>query len=62
MKVRFICDNGANTYSVRKSNWIDVKELGYSDEEWSELSDFNKYTEAEAWANQYIEISWEENE
>jgi len=62
MKVRFICDNGANIHSARKSKWFDIEDLGYPDEEWSKLSDFDKYTVADSWAQEHIEIYWEEKE
>jgi len=62
MKVRFICDSGANIDSARKSKWFDTEDLGYSDEEWSKLSDLDKYKEAESWSYEHIEIYWEETE
>ena len=33
-----------------------------SDEDWSKLSDFDKYTITDAWAQEHIEIYWEERE
>ena len=61
MKVRFFCNSGANIRSTRKSEVLDtVDDLGYEEGEWETLSDDEKYKEAEVWANERLEIYFEE--
>lgn len=64
MKVRFFIDNAANIHSCRKTEWIETKSLGYSDEEWKNLTDEEKYKEAENYWNArgYPEIYFEEKD
>lgn len=59
MKVKFVCDSGANIHSAR-TEVIDTNALGYSDEEWETLSDDDKYEMVSDWANNYLSIYWEE--
>lgn len=59
MKVKFVCDSGANIHSAR-TEVIDTNDLGYSDEEWEALSDDDKYEMVSDWANNYLSIYWEE--
>ncbi|MFA5344804.1 MAG: hypothetical protein WC315_00820 [Candidatus Omnitrophota bacterium] len=62
MKVQFFCDSGANIHSCHKSGILDtVKDLGLDDDEWEALSDNEKYKLAEEWANNYLEIYFEES-
>lgn len=61
MKVRFNCDSGANIHSNRKSNWLDtVADLGFDEGEWENMTNDQKFEEAEIWANERLEIWWEE--
>ncbi len=64
MKVRFNCNSGANIHSNKESRWLDVEEdLGYTVEEWKELTEDEKNKEAEVWAwNSGLEIYYEEKE
>jgi hypothetical protein len=60
-KVRFFCDSGANIHSCRKSEVLDtVDDLGLNEGEWEEMSDAGRQKEAEVWANDALEIYWEE--
>ena len=60
-KVQFFLNNGANIHSLRKSKELDtVKDLGLDKGEWEEMSEDEKYKQAEAWAADKIEIYFEE--
>jgi len=60
-KVQFFLNNGANIHSLRKSGKLDtVKDLGLDEGEWEEMSEDEKYKQAEAWAADKIEIYFEE--
>jgi len=58
--VEFFVDNGANIHSKKKSGKIDTKRLGLDDGEWEKLSDDEKQEYAQSWANEHIEVWWEE--
>ncbi len=58
-KVKFYCDSGANIHSCR-DQIFDLEELGYTEEEWEELTLEQKIQEAEEWANNYLDIGFEE--
>ena len=61
MKVQFYTDNGANIHSCRKSEWLDtVEDLGLEEGEWEKYSDDEKWVFAKDWADNYIEIGYEE--
>ena len=63
MKVQFNCDSGANICSNKKSGWLDpVDDLGLDEGEWQEMSDDDKWHAAKDWAEQYLEIDYEEKE
>lgn len=64
MKVRFYIDSLANAYSCNKSEWMDISDYGYSDEEWKDLSEDDKYKVIEGWAFGEVgaEIGYEEEE
>lgn len=63
MKVQFSVDSGANIHSCNNSGWFDpVKDLGYSPGEWEKMSDDDKWQAADEWAQNYLEISYEEKE
>lgn len=61
MKIKFWCDSGANVYSCRQQTF-ELKTLGYSEEEWSELTDEEKQKEAEFWAYDRLDIGYQEIE
>ena len=61
MKVTFYCNSGANSHSER-SEEFDTKDLGYSDEEWKNMTSEEKYKEAERWAWERLEIRYKEEE
>jgi hypothetical protein len=50
MKVTFCCDNGANIHSKRKEKFDTEKDLGFTDEEWNEMTDEEKYEIVKDWA------------
>lgn len=59
--VQFFVDNGANIHSKKSSPKRDtVKDLGLGEGEWEAMSDDEKYEMAQDWANEYIEVWWEE--
>ena len=65
MKVTFNVDNGANIYSCKSSTFdlnkkSDAKAFGFTKEEWLGLSDSEKDEACHEWANQHLEIYWEE--
>ncbi len=62
MRVRFCLDNGANINSKRYSGWYEVAQLGFTEEEWNQLSEDDKYYLAEEEMNQHIEIWFDEYE
>jgi hypothetical protein len=60
-KVQFFLNNGASIHSLRKSGELDtVKDLGLDEGEWEEMSEDDKYKQAEDWAADKIEIYFEE--
>ena len=63
MKIRFCCNSGANVHSCNKSKWMDtVKDLGLEEGEWENMSDEERWGMANEWANNYLEIYYEEKE
>lgn len=61
MKIQLYLDNGANIHSCRDSGWIDpVDEFGLNEGEWETLTDEEKWEYASDWANNYIDIGWNE--
>jgi hypothetical protein len=60
MRVKFCCDNGANIHSVRKDTFDTERDFGITDEEWQEMSEEEKYKMVEEWANERINIWFEE--
>lgn len=59
-KVKFFCNSGANIHSCRKQVVDTVKDLGLDEGEWESMSDEEKYKVAEEWAQDRLEIYWEE--
>lgn len=61
MKVQFFCDSGANIHSCRESGVLDtVKDLGFDDGEWESMSEADKDKQVQDWANEQLEIYYEE--
>jgi hypothetical protein len=61
VKVKFNCDSGANIHSNNDSGWLDTeKDLGMEAGEWEDMSDDDKWKEAELWAQERLEIYYEE--
>jgi hypothetical protein len=61
MKIRFFCDSGANIKSCRREV-MDTEDIGYTAEEWRELTEDDKQKAAEEWAWDRLEIGFEEIE
>ena len=59
-KVRFSVNNGANIHSCRSETIDTVKDLHLDEGEWENLDEDEKYQIAEEWANDKIEIYFEE--
>jgi hypothetical protein len=59
MKVRFYCDSGANIHSCR-DEIVDLNSWNISDEEWKNMSDDEKEQLAVDWANESLEIGYQE--
>lgn len=61
MKVTYYCSNGANSHSTRTEVFDTEDDLGYTDDEWAELTDDDKYALAKEWANERLEIGIRED-
>ena len=60
-KVQFHWESNTDIHSRQSSGIIDtVEEWGMREGEWEGMSEGEKDQVAEAWANDYIEIWWEE--
>ena len=55
MKVKFVCDSGANIHSAR-TEVVDTEDYGYTDEKWLELSEEQKQEIVEEWANERLQV------
>jgi hypothetical protein len=62
VKIKVWCDSGANIQSCREDVLDVEKDLGMSPEEWMELSEKEKYNIASEWANERLDIGYEEVE
>ena len=62
MKVKFYCNSGANIHSTRTAVLDIEKEFGFTDEEWKEMSEDEKWEIAKDWAWDRLEIGYEEIE
>lgn len=49
MKIKFCCDNGANIHSTLEHTFK-PKDLGFTEDEWKELSDDEKMEIVKEWA------------
>ena len=59
MKIKFWCDNGANIHSCREDVFT-LRDLGYSAEEWSEMTEDEKYDVVKDWAMERFDYGFEE--
>ena len=59
MKVKFVCDSGANIHSAR-TEVVDTEDYGHTDEEWLELSEEQKQEIVEEWANERLQVYFDE--
>ena len=59
MKVEFVCDSCANIHSAREEI-IDTEDYGLTGDEWLALSEDEQYEIVEGWANERLEIYWQE--
>ena len=59
MKVKFVCDSGANIHSAR-TEVVDTEDHGYTAEEWLELSEEQKQEIVEEWANERLQVYFDE--
>lgn len=62
MKVIFFCNSGANIHSCRKEVLDLEKDFGITDEDWLTYSEEDRQRLAEDWANDRLEIGYEEIE
>lgn len=65
MKITFNLDSGANIHSCKTvsfdlSKEKDEKRLGYTLEEWSELTQEEKDDACNEWAQDHVQIYWTE--
>lgn len=59
--VKFYCDSGANIHSCRDSGELDtVHDLGLEEGEWEAYSEDEKFEVTKEWANDGLEIYYEE--
>lgn len=59
MKVKFVCDSGANIHSAREEV-VDLEDWGISDMEWGDMTDKQKQELVEEWAYERLEIYFDE--
>ena len=59
MQVKFVSDSGANIHSAR-TEVVDTEDYGYTDEEWLELSEEQKQEIVEEWANERLQVYFDE--
>ena len=60
MKIRLWCDSGANIHSKRDEVVDTVSQWGMEEGEWEKLTEEEKYELAQEWANDRLEIGFEE--
>ena len=56
--VKFHCNSGANIQSCRTETLDTVADLRLEEGEWEAMSEDDKYTMVEEWANERLEIYW----
>ena len=59
MKIKFWCDNNANIHS-RRSDVFTPDDLGYTEEEWREMTEEEKHECVKDWAMDRFEYGFEE--
>lgn len=59
MKIKFWCDNGANIHSKRQETFT-LEDLGYTEENWAEMTEDNKYQCVKDWAMERFDYGFEE--
>ena len=59
MKVKFVCDSGANIHSAREEV-VDLEDWDISDTEWGNMTEKQKQDLVEEWAYDRLEIYWDE--
>jgi hypothetical protein len=59
-KVKLYCDSGANIHSCREEIIDTVVDFGMEEGEWEALSDDEKWGEANQWAQDRLDIGYEE--
>lgn len=59
MKVKSVCDSGANIHSAR-TEVINTEDYGFEDDEWLALSEDQKQSVVEEWAYEKLEIYFDE--
>jgi hypothetical protein len=62
MKVKFWCDSGANIHSCRTEEIDLLNDWNMTDEEWNSKTYEEKSQMAEDWANDSLDIGYEEIE
>ncbi len=63
MIVQFNVNSGANIHSTNESGWLDtVEDLGLDEGEWEAYTDDEKWQCANEWAQNYLEIYYEERD
>jgi hypothetical protein len=62
MKVRFVCDSGANIKSERSEILDTVQDLGLDEGEWEGMDDDQKQNMVNQWANDRLEVYWDDQE
>jgi len=60
MKVRFYLDSGANIHSCRQEDFDTVDDLGLDAGEWEAFTEDEKFEFARDWANNYLDMGFEE--
>jgi hypothetical protein len=60
LKIKLFCNSGANIHSTRTQIIDTVKNWGMAEGEWERLSEEEKHARAEEWANDRLEIGFEE--
>jgi len=60
MQIKVYIDSGANIHS-RKEEIINIEELwDITDDEWEDMDEDEKFGYVKDWADNYLDIGWEE--
>ena len=60
MKVKFVCNSGANIHSAREEI-IDLEDWGISAQDWQDMTEEQKQEVVQDWAYDRLEIYYTEN-